>query len=96
MDTKKMSIIAIVCGGVGLVLSFFPIACYFALAASIVGLIFSIKAMKSAKENNVPKGLAVAALIVSIVGLVFGVIFGCVYTCAFAAICANPDAVKIS
>lgn len=73
-SSKGLSIAALICGIVGLIGSWFPVVKYVAPIAPLVGLILAIIALKRAKQNNEPKGLAVAGLILSIVGLVLGVV----------------------
>ena len=84
--SKGLSIAALVCGIVGVVGGWFPVVCYFTLALSILGIIFGVLAMKRAKENGEPKGLAVAGLVCGIVGAAFSVIGIICVICAAAVV----------
>lgn len=72
MNTKTTSIIALVCGIVGIVgLSLsqygvvFPII---GLILAIAGIVFGAMGIKKAKANGEAKGLAVAGMVIGIVG----------------------------
>ena len=75
MENKSNSnaIVAIVCGIVGLVLSFIMPGwlCLIPLAIAIVGIVFGIRGMKLAKETGTGKGMAVAGFVCGIIGTVF-------------------------
>ncbi len=84
--SKGMSIAALVCGILGIVGSFIPVVGYFTLVLAILGIIFGAKGMKKAKSTNQGKGLAVAGLVLGIVGTSFAVIGILCVACAAAAV----------
>ena len=90
MNAKTCSIVALVCGIVGVVFAWMGLVfSIIALIASVAGIIFGAMGMKKAKEENVPKGLAVAGLVCGIVGAAFafiGVICSACVLCAGNAI----------
>lgn len=91
-SSKGISIAALVCGIVGIVGAWFPVICYFALIIAIVGIVLGAIGMKKAKENNEPKGLATAGLVLGIIGTalaVIGVI--CIVACTVAANAAGSQ-----
>ena len=65
-----MSIAALVCGILGIVCTFLPYVSYIAIVLAILGIVFGAKAIKLAKENQEPTGLAVAGLVLGIIGTV--------------------------
>lgn len=69
---KGKSIAALVCGILGIVGSFIPVVCYFTLVLAILGIVFGAKGMKEAKVTGEGKGLAVAGLVLGIIGTSFG------------------------
>ncbi len=84
MTTKNKSIVALVCGILGIVGGWIPVVCYFTFVLAIVGLVFGALALKDKPQGN-DKGIAVAGLVCGIVGTVFGLIG---VLCAVCAICA--------
>ena len=83
--TKGMSIAALVCGIVGIVGSFIPVVSYVSLVLAILGIVFGVKGMKQAKVTGQGKGLAVAGLVLGIIGTAFAAIgVLCVVACAGA------------
>ncbi len=64
MSAKNMSIVALVCGILGIVGAWIPVVCYITLVLSIVGIVFGVKGRKAAAENE--KGLATAGLVLGI------------------------------
>lgn len=85
MTTKNKSIVALVCGILGIVGGWFPIVCYFTTVLAIVGIVFGAMALKDKPEGS-DKGMAVAGLVCGIVGAVFGLIgiICAVCACMFA------------
>lgn len=84
--SNGMSIAALVCGILGIIGSFIPVVCYFTLVLAILGIVFGAKGMKNAKITNTGKGLAVAGLVLGIVGTSFAVIgVICVAACVGTA-----------
>jgi hypothetical protein len=71
---KNMSIAALVCGILGIVGSWIPVVCYFTLVLAILGIVFGAKGMKKSKESGQNKGLAVAGLVLGIIGTAFAAI----------------------
>lgn len=96
---KTMSIVALICGIIGVSSLFVAniVYCIIALVLAILGIIFGAIGMKQSKAaNGKSSGMAVAGLVCGIVGTVFGVIgLACVAcaTCALAAIAEDPDAI---
>lgn len=71
-DGKGLSIAALVLGLIGLVFAWFGWFCYVALACAIAGIIFGGMGMnKSKAANGKASGLAVAGLVLGIIGTVF-------------------------
>ncbi len=85
MTTKNKSIVALVCGILGIVGGWFPIVCYFTTVLAIVGLVFGAMALKDKPQGN-EKGMAVAGLVCGIVGTVFGFIGVLCAVCACVAL----------
>ena len=93
MSSKVCSIVALVCGVIGVVFAWWGYIAYFAFVCAIVGIIFGAIGMKKAKEENAPKGLAVAGLVCGIVGTVLGFIG---VLCVSCALCIGATAVSNS
>lgn len=85
MDCKGKSIIALVCGILGIVGGFIPIICYFTTVLAVVGIVFGALALKM-KPQGSEKGMAVAGLVCGIVGAFFGLIGILCVACAAAAV----------
>lgn len=88
-SSKGMSIAALVCGIIGVVACFIPAHLAVVIAAfvlSILGIIFGAKGMKRANSSGEGKGLAVAGLVLGIVGTVCSGIAVLCVACAAAAI----------
>lgn len=91
MSTKNKSIVALVCGILGIVGGWFPVVCYFTTVLAIVGIVFGALALKDKPQGN-EKGMAVAGLVCGIVGTVFGLIgIICVCLCAAAVSAAGGE-----
>ena len=86
MTAKNMSIVALVCGILGIVGAWIPVVCYFTLVLSIVGIGFGAKGRKAAAENE--KGLATAGLVLGIIGTAFGALGVVCAICACAGLAA--------
>ena len=69
MNGKNMSIVALVCGILGIVGSFFFIVQYFTLVLAIIGIVFGVKGRKTCEPNQT--GMATAGLVLGIIGTVF-------------------------
>lgn len=93
-QNNKFSIIALVCGILGIIGAWIPIVCYFTFVLSILGIVFGAKGMKMAQANGGQgKGLAVAGLVCGIVGAVVGLIGILCVACAAATVgCAGLNA----
>lgn len=91
MTTKNMSIIALVCGIVGIVGSFIPGVVYVAPLCAIAGIVFGAIALKKIKEsgNDEGKGLAVGGLVCGIVSTALSILM---FACALCALCALGSA----
>ncbi len=80
---QGMSIAALVCGILGIVGAWIPVVCYFTLVLAILGIVFGAKGMKQAKITGQGKGLAVAGLVLGIIGCSFSAIAViCIAICA--------------
>lgn len=86
MSAKNMSIVALVCGILGIVGAWIPVVCYVTLVLSIVGIVFGVKGRKVAAENE--KGLATAGLVLGIIGAAFAAIGVICAICAIAGLAA--------
>lgn len=76
-SSKGLSIAALVCGIIGVVglfLSAHPVIAVITFVIAILGLVLGAVGMKKAKENNEPRGLAIAGLVLGIVGTALGLI----------------------
>lgn len=82
---KGNAIAALVLGIVSIVLGWVPVLSYFMVAASIVGIVLAVKAMKLCPTGAPGRGLAVAGLVCCIVGLAFA---GLMSVCTGIAACA--------
>jgi len=69
-----MSIAALVCGIIGIIGAFIPYVNIFCLVLAILGIVFGVKGMKKAKITGAGKGLAVAGLVLGIIGTSFSAI----------------------
>ena len=63
-NSKGLSIVALVCGILGIIGSFIPIVCYVTFILAILGIVFGVKARKTALPGET--GLATAGLGVGI------------------------------
>ena len=86
--SKGMSIAALVCGILGIVGCFCPL-CKFNFVLAILAIVFGAKAMKTAKENQEPTGMAVAGLVLGIIGVVMGVLSVLCVVCALGMVGAS-------
>ena len=90
MNSKTCSIIALVCGIIGVVFAWWGmVISIIAFICAIVGIVFGAMGMKKAKAENAPKGLAVAGLVCGIVGAalaLIGVICAACVLCTASAI----------
>ncbi len=85
MNTKTKSIIALVGGIVGMVGGFIPGVSYVAWLGPVVGLIFAILALKD-KPQGSDRGMAIAGLVLSIIGLALDLIMIICTVCVAGAI----------
>jgi len=81
----NLAVAALVCGILGLVGSFIPVVQYFTLVLAILGIVFGVKARKTAPQDK--RGMATAGMILGIisVGLTILAII-CVAACAGAVL----------
>lgn len=88
MNSKQMSITALVCGIVGIVGSFIPYVSYVAPLAAIAGIVFGAIALDRFKKGDESgsKGLAIAGLVMGIVSTAVAVIG---FICAICAVCVT-------
>lgn len=91
-QSKGMSIAALVCGILGIVGCFIPVVRNFNFVLAILAIVFGAKAMKTAKENQEPTGMAVAGLVLGIIGVVMGVLSVLCVVCALGMVGAAAGA----
>ena len=94
-SSKGISIAALVCGIVGIVGGWIPGLSWVTLIIAIVGIVLGAIGMKKAKENNEPKGLATAGLVLGIIGTAIAVLAVICVVCFFTAI-SNTDPSQIN
>lgn len=83
--SKQLSIVALVCGILGIVGGYIPVVQYFTFVLAILGIVFGAKAKKAAVANAEPTGMATAGLVMGIIGTVLGAL-GIVCTVCAAGI----------
>ena len=82
---KSKAIMSLVFGICGILLSFIPFVGFAFIALSIVGIVFSAMVLKS--QDSAYKGLAIAGLVCSILGVLFGLPSAiCVTVCTCATV----------
>lgn len=86
-NSKNLSIASLVCGIVSVVFSFFPYLCFLAIPAAIIAIVAGIKAQQLLNLEGAPTGMAVAGLVLGIVGAVLAVITSICYGIALCAAC---------
>ena len=91
---KGMSIAALVCGILGVVLCWVPIASWVVLVLSILGIVFGANGMKKSKAAGQSQGLAIAGLVCGIVGAVFSLIGAICTTCTMCAVCSYGSSIS--
>lgn len=94
-SSKGMSIAALVCGIIGCVgvfLSAHPVIVFITLAVAILGIVFGAKGMKASKETGEGKGLAVAGLVLGIIGTALAAIGVICWACVYCAAQKIADA----
>ncbi len=89
MQTKNMSIAALVCGILGLVGGWIPVVQYFTLVLSIVAIILGAKAQKAAKAAGEPTGMATGGLVTGIIGVALTVLVIVCTACAVGLVAAG-------
>lgn len=89
-----MAICALIFGIVGIILFWVPYFNVIPLILSVVGIVLAAMAMKKAKAEGQPSGLAVAGLVLSIIGTVLAFIGACACTIcpACTCLCAGESA----
>ncbi len=68
---KGLSIAALICGIVSIILAWFYMVNIVAIILGVLGIIFAVIGMKQAKAAGQPTGLSTAGLVLAIIGLVF-------------------------
>ena len=71
---KGLSIAALVCGILSLILAWFQWVNILAIILGVLGIVFAILGSKNSKAAGESTGLATAGLVLAIIGLVFAVI----------------------
>lgn len=91
MTVKNMSIVALVCGIVGIVGSYIPVIKYIAPLCAIAGIVFGALALKRIKAGESPesKGLAIGGLVCGIVSTAWSIL---AWICVICAIIAGAAA----
>ena len=84
-----LSVAALVCGILGIVLCWIPYVCYFALILSICGVIFGALGMKKAAPGTSGRGMSIAGLVCGIVSLGITLL---VVVCTAAVLCSAASA----
>lgn len=74
MNGKNMSIVALVCGILGIIGGFIPVVKYFTFVLAILGIVFGVLGKKKVVEEGESTGLATAGLVLGIIGTVLGAI----------------------
>ena len=69
------AIVAVICGGAGLIAPVIPFLKHFGFVLAVLGIVFGSIGMKQAKLGNGSLGLSVAGLVMGIVGA-FAAILG--------------------
>lgn len=88
--SKGMSIAALVLGILSIILFWVPYANYVILVLSILGVVFGAKGMKDNATGS-GHGLAIAGLVLSIIGLCFCVVGVICSICSCAALCSAAN-----
>jgi steroid 5-alpha reductase family enzyme len=70
-----VAVASLVLGIIAFILSFIPCIGIFAIVPAILGIIFGIVGMSSAKKTGQGKGMAVAGLILSILAIIWVPLF---------------------
>lgn len=104
MTAKNISIIALVCGILGVIGAFtcnFPLMTWILFLCAIAGIVLGgIGMSKSKAATGRADGLAIAGLVCGIVGVVFGttgvLCASCVCAVAGPLGCLNPDYVALA
>ena len=91
--SKGMSIAALVLGILSLVLFWVPYANYVILVLSILGVVFGAKGMKDNATGS-GHGLAIAGLVLSIIGLCFCFVGVLCSICACASFCGAANSLN--
>lgn len=98
-NSKGISIAALICGIFGVLswaLCSVPLISWILFVAAILGIVFGAVGMsKSKAENGKASGLAIAGLVLGIIGAFFGLV-GVICSCSVCVVagpmgCMNPD-----
>ena len=83
---KNFSIAALVCGILGLCGGVIPVVQYFTLVLAVLGIVFGVIGMKKTKATSgKANGMAVAGMVLGIVGVGLTLVLLCVASCAALA-----------
>ena len=88
-NSKGMGIAALVCGILGIVGGLIPYVGYFTFILSILGVVFGAISMKKLKATGQSQGLAIAGLVLGIVGCAFSLIGAICYSCILCTACSS-------
>lgn len=81
-----MGIVALIFGIVSIVMCFFPALYWLGVLLGVLGIVFAAIGMSKAKKTNSGKGVAVAGLVLSIIGTVLCGIFWIACAATIAAL----------
>ena len=94
-DGKNLSIVALVCGIVSIIVGFIPVPFFFILilGTAVVALILGIMGRgKSVKAYGKATGLATAGLVLGIIAIALSPFFAACNICTTCTVCALQDA----
>ena len=91
---KGMSIAALVCGILGVVLCWVPIASWVVLVLSILGIVFGANGHEEVQSYRSVSGTGNCRLVCGIVGAVFSLIGAICTTCAMCAYCTTYNSLS--
>ncbi len=70
-----MGVVSLIFGIISVIMCWIPVANWIGVLLAVLGIVFGAIGMSKAKKTNSGKGVAVAGLVLSIIGAVLGGIF---------------------